>query len=298
MKLFAGSWQPEAGSYKRRQPMSDLGDYRIDRPSESPPEQTGRRSIVGGVIVLILLMAIGGYMWLRGGEDAPPTTTSQPRPMDPVAEPARSLGGQPESIEVPPLGEADPVVRTLVQSLSTHPKVVAWLSTDGLIRNFTVVVNNVANGQTPAKQLSVLKPDGRFATTKAGDGLRIDPASYARYDSLAAAVESIDPQGAARVYATLKPRIEEAQRELGTPQPFDQTLEKALVQLVRTPVDVDTRVQPKGAEAFQYVDPRLESLTNAQKLLLRMGPRNAHIVQEKLKAIGLALGIPAERFES
>jgi hypothetical protein len=278
--------------------MSDLGDYRIDRPSESPPEQTGRRSIVGGVIVLIVLMAIGGYMWFRGGEDAPPTTTSQQKPTEPVDEASRSLGGQPESIDVPPLGESDPVVRTLVRSLSTHPQVVAWLSTDGLIRNFTVVVNNLANGQTPAKHLSVLKPQGRFATTKAGDALRIDPASYSRYDNLAAAVESIDPQGAARVYATLKPRIEEAQRELGTPQPFDQTLEKAIVQLVRTPLDVDTRVQPKGAEAYQYVDPKVESLTNAQKLLLRMGPHNARIVQDKLKAIGLALGIPADRFES
>lgn len=278
--------------------MSDLGDYRIDRPSESPPEQPGNRSIVGGIIVLIVLMAIGGYMWFRGGEDAPPTTTSQPRPMEPIDEASRSLGGEAESVDVPPLGEADPVVRTLVRSLSTHPQVVAWLSTDGLIRNFTVVVNNLASGQTPAKHLSVLKPQGRFATTKTGDALQIDPASYSRYDNLAAAVESIDPHGAARVYATLKPRIEEAQRELGTPQPFDQTLEKALVLLVRTPLDVDTRVQPKGAEVYQYVDPKVESLTNAQKLLLRMGPRNARIVQEKLKAIGLALGIPADRFES
>jgi hypothetical protein len=107
--------------------MSDLGDYRIDRPSESPPEQPDRRPIIGGVIVLILLMAIGGYMWFRGGEDAPPTTTSQPRPMEPIDEASRSLGGQPESIDVPPLGEADPVVRNHLRTQSTQPQVVAWL---------------------------------------------------------------------------------------------------------------------------------------------------------------------------
>ena len=54
---------------------------------------------------------------------------------------------------MPPLGESDPVVRLLVQSISTHPRVLAWLATDGLIRNFTVVVGNIADGRTPARHL-------------------------------------------------------------------------------------------------------------------------------------------------
>ena len=39
-------------------------------------------------------------------------------------------------------------------------------------------------------------------------------------------------------------------------------------------------------------------MTDAQKLLLRMGPANARKVQDKLKAIGLALGIPTTRLGS
>ena len=189
-------------------------------------------------------------------------------------------------------------MRQLVQMMSSHPQVMAWLATDGLIRNFTVVVGNIADGRTPAKQLGVLKPKGPFRTRREADGLHVDPAGYARYDDLANAVASIDAQAAARVYTTLKPRLEEAHRELGATDPFDRTLEEAIVRLVTTPTAVDSRLELKGAEAYRYADPQLESMTDAQKLLLRMGPANARKVQDKLKAIGLALGIPTTRLGS
>jgi hypothetical protein len=40
---------------------------------------------------------------------------------------------------------------------------------------------------------------------------------------------------------------------------------------------------------YELVDPRLEALSPAQKLLLRMGPANARKVQEKLRELGSAL---------
>ena len=55
--------------------------------------------------------------------------------------------------------------------------------------------------------------DARFFAR--GQELHISPRSYERYDYLADAAASIDPAGAARVYSTLKPRIEEAYRDLG-----------------------------------------------------------------------------------
>jgi len=46
---------------------------------------------------------------------------------------------------------------------------------------------------------------------------------------------------------------------------------------------------------YAYADQRLESLTPAQKQLLRTGPRNVRIIQTSLRQIALALGIPPER---
>ena len=57
----------------------------------------------------------------------------------------------------------------------------------------------------------------------------------------------MDPAGAARLYATLKPRIEDAQRDLGSADTFDHTLERAIVALLNTPVlDGSEALKPKG----------------------------------------------------
>ena len=117
----------------------------------------------------------------------------------------------------------------------------------------------------------MLRPSSNFRVIKRGNDIAIDPRSYARYDTLAAAAASMDPAGSARLYATLKPRIEEAARELGDSS-FDRTLERALVQLLSTPaVNDPILLQSKGI-GFGFADPKLENLTVAQKHLLRTGP--------------------------
>jgi len=119
-----------------------------------------------------------------------------------------------------------------------------------------------------------------------------DPRSYDRYNSIADAVSSVDAGGAAKLYATLKPRIEEAYKDRGTPDSFDHTLERAIVSLLSTPaVDATERLKQKGI-GYGYADERLESLTAAQKQLLRMGPRNVRVIKAKLRDIAIALGIP------
>jgi hypothetical protein len=96
------------------------------------------------------------------------------------------------------------------------------------------------------------------------------------------------------LYATLRPRIEEAYRDLGYPdQPFDRTLQRAIVMLLDTPdVNGPVRVEPKGI-GYAFADHLLEALSGPQKELLRTGPRNVRVIQAKLRDIAVALGIPA-----
>jgi hypothetical protein len=208
------------------------------------------------------------------------------------------LGGGATPIDLPPLDQTDALVRELVKALSGHASVAAWLMTDGLIRNFVVVVANIADGKSPARHLQSLRPSGPFSTMSRDGQLYIDPRGYQRYDGVAAAVGSIDAAGASQLYAQLKPRIEEAYRELGYPEPsFDRTLERAIVALLATPVPegaVRVRVEEEGI-GYSFADVRLERLTAAQRQLLRMGPKNEAAVQASLRAIALALGVPPGR---
>jgi hypothetical protein len=245
--------------------------------------------------VVVALAAAGGYFLLRPTPKS--AAPADPRKQVEVSQRELPLGGQPEAIEVPPLDASDALVRELVTRLSSHPGVAAWLTTDGLIRNFAVVVANIAEARTPAVHLGALRPATRFQVVKRGDALYIDPRSYERYDRVAAAVASIDPAGASRLYATLKPRIEEAYRELGAPDgTFDRALERSIVVLLKTPViDEPIQVEAQGGTGFGYVMPALEGLSAPQKQLLRAGPRNVRTIQSALRAIATALGIPEDR---
>jgi hypothetical protein len=211
-------------------------------------------------------------------------------------EPVRPLGGEAAPVALPPLDESDDVVADLVKKLSSHPRVLAWLTTDGLVRNFAVVVLNVAEGKAPAAMVRPLRPSAPFRVIERNGGVHIDSRSYERYASLAEAVASLDAQGSAALYSTVKPRLEEAHRELGELDvSFDRTLERAIVLLLQTPIaDGQLRVEPHGV-GYGFADPKLERLTAAQKQLLRMGPENARRIQAKLREIALALGIPPER---
>jgi DUF3014 family protein len=276
--------------------MADLRDYELLKTDDPLGTERTARSRVW-IVAIVLCAAIGAavyFFYVR--RPAPPAPVAVAKPVE-TEVPVRPLGGDAEPVAVPPLDESDPLVRELARKITSHPSVLAWLATNGLIRNFTVVVSNVAEGVTPAKQLRALRPAPAFAVVERSGQMFIDPRSYQRYDAIADAVASIDPPGASRLYATLKPRIGEAYGQLGMPpNSFDAALERAIVALLQTPVvDGPVRVEPKGGTGYRYADPRLEGLTAAQRHLLRTGPRNVRKIQSGLRQLAIALGIPPGR---
>jgi hypothetical protein len=275
--------------------MTDDWDGELRQGPEGEPTLPARPRRRWIAVVLVVVAAIVAVYFV-GRKTAPFETAGQPGAAVSGADTAAPLGGEPAAVDVPALDRSDALVRELVTQLSSHPEIARWLATDGLIRNFTVVVENVADGMSPITHLGRLRPSEGFAVADRGEDLTIDPRSYQRYDRLADAFGSLDPAGSARLYAILKPRIEEAHRDLGSPDPtFDRTLERAIVHLLEVPVIGESpAVEPQGI-GYGFADPRLQALTASQKHLLRMGPRNVRIVQRTLRSLALALGIPAER---
>jgi hypothetical protein len=262
-----------------------------------PVESTHRGLKIAAAGVIVIAVAAGGYFVYKNRPVSAPASApavAAPAAAQP-ADAATPLGAEVAPIDLPPLDQSDDVVRTLVGELSSHPTVAAWLATDNLIRNFTVVVANIAAGESAVRQVPALKPRGGFQVEERGEDLVVNSRSYSRYLPLATAATSINAEGAAKLYSSLKPRIEEAYAELGQTNTFDQTLERAIVLLLRTPVpNGRVSVEPNGVN-YRFADPALEKLTPSQKLLIRFGPDNQRAVQTSLRNIALALGIPGER---
>lgn len=271
--------------------MDELSEYELQKSDDesAPAAPATPKSRVGWMVAAVILAAgVPAYLWFPRSEPATTASTTPTIAYRPLPAPVNATS----AIDVPPLDQTDALVRRLVETLSSHPRVMSWLATNNLIRTFTVAVENIDTGATPARHLRVLRPAGPFRIVENGEAVHIDARSHDRYNSLADAVASIDAEGAASLYATLRPRFDEAYRDLGHQGPFDAALERAIATLVRVPNPrADALLVHKGA-LNAFADPRLEELTAAQKQLLRMGPRNVLIVQEKLREIASALGLP------
>lgn len=278
--------------------MTDLNDLKLDKWQGSLEPEPRRKGWILAIVAAVLL-AVGGsgflyFYWKRAPPAPADVRTATEQAIAPTA-PARPLPEAGETIDLPPLDETDPIVRELVARLSSHPTVAAWLATDQLIRNFTVVVENISSGRTPAAHLGKVRPVGSFQVREDRGGLWIDPRSYRRYDRYADAVSGLDARGAARLYATLRPRLVDGYRDLGHPDGnVDQALERAIIELLKTPIVEGDVALASRTVAYEFADPRLQSLSSAQRQFLRMGPRNVRLIQAKLREVAPFLGIPAE----
>ena len=282
-----------------------LEDFDFEQPSHEdapiilpvPAESSYNWLTIAGAVMLVVAVATTGYLVFRNRQVAAPPNASAATPAPAATEVSKGLGADGPAIDLPPLDESDDVVRGLVKELSSNPSVAAWLMTRNLIRNFTVVVSNIAAGEPAARQVTVLRPKGAFQVEDRGEDLFINSRGYSRYLPLATAASSVNPGDAAKLYTMLKPRIDEAYAELGQAgTTFDQTLERAIVLLLKTPVpEGRVPVEPNGAVGYRFANPVLEKLTPTQKLLIRFGPDNQRAVQTSLRNIALALGIPPDR---
>ena len=193
------------------------------------------RTIIGiFVVLLVVVIAAFAWWWLgRGGDQevqavVPATPTPAPVPTPSLEERlSAKLSGT-------TLSTSDAVVRELAAALSANPKLAAWLVNEDLIRRFTAAVDNIAAGNRPNDQLEFLRPQKGFKVKSASDGtFVIDPASYQRYDVVAAVVASLDTEGTVALYRELLPLIDDAYAEISPPgRSFNDRLEKAFDQLL------------------------------------------------------------------
>ncbi len=277
--------------------MQDLGDPHGPRRATSSPNPTSlrrRRGSGGGgkvALVVLALLLVGGVAWyfLRGDDTAePPVATA---PGTPAPTPPPSLPQAPP-LELPELSASDAFLRNVLARLSNHPQFAAWLVPNDLVHRFVGAVVDLAGRSTPAEHVRYLQPTQPFTTQVVDGRTVIAESSYGRFDLLAAVAASIDPAGTAQLFTQLLPLMEEAYAELGIPDiSFLETLELAIGNVL----SVEVRDGPFEVEAHEGVyvfrDPALEELRGLDRQLMRMGPRNARLIQSSLRAVAEELGL-------
>jgi Protein of unknown function (DUF3014) len=236
-----------------------------------------KRSWTPIAVAVVVVAAAGVGYWYLKRPQAPPPPPAQPQAQAP----------RPADAPLPPPEKSDAQMRKDLASLSSMPEWARWLGVSDLLDRFVVFVDNVAEDVSPRKQLD-------FISVQPQKSERLDTS---RYDRIVAVIASVDAKGAAQVVRDMHPLLESAYRKLGYPdRKFDQVAAKALQRIIDAPVvEKPPRLVPKGANNFGFEEEKLEAQGPVEKLLVRMGPRNTRILQDKARELAAALDLRVAR---
>ena len=242
------------------------------------------------VILVALAIAVWYFLFSPDVPEAPPAPPPTEAPPSPTPTPGTQERLS-ERLKGVTLENADDAVRPLAGDLSDRPELAVWLGEEDLLRRAVAAVHNVAAGGSPVAHLEFLRPTERFKVREEDGVVTIDRSSWQRYDAVVAVFTSVDTERLVTLYRELEPLLQEAHDEISPPgETFKGRLVAAIDHLLEVPVPEDDEIEVRQkVVTYEYVDPELEGLSEAQRQLLRLGPRNVRQVQAKLRDVRAAL---------
>ncbi|MDF0533317.1 DUF3014 domain-containing protein [Shewanella sp. A32] len=277
-------------------------------------QASGGNGVIWVLALLVIVLAGGGWYYLTKDESAtetpqqseeqaavslPDTAPEQPLQTDaPVPEPeaqpqptaaapqAQEEAAKPAAEQLPALADSDKFVHDKVVQMADGMNINPLLNDSDMVRQFVVFVDNLAQGELARKTSPMKAPTQKFTVSDITNKTYLDPDSYHRYDVYADFLSGLDDNQLLATYKQMSPLLEQAFAELGYPNmTFNQRLHQAMKVLLGTPI-VDEPIELYSISVnYKFVDPKLEALPNAQKLLIRMGPDNTRKIKKVLRQL-------------
>ncbi|MBO1897272.1 DUF3014 domain-containing protein [Shewanella sp. BF02_Schw] len=207
-------------------------------------------------------------------DDVVPTGDSETSSEAVVAEP------------LPALAESDDFVEAKTLAIANGMKIAPMILKKDIARQFVVFVDNLAQGDIVRKASPLKGPDTQFTVSEITNKTYLNPDGYHRYDLYANFIAGLSEKDLVTTYTELKPLFAEAFTELGYSDiDFDKRMQQAFSMIASAPIIEDPIELSSISVNYKYVDPNLEALPNAQKLLIRMGPDNTRKIKEAVKKL-------------
>lgn len=270
---------------------------------DEPPAASGTGKLILTIaIVIALAAAVIAWLWVnqQGSEPTPiepPKVVETVEPEQPQQQPLDPLPQElPETVELEVVEEQVilPELATstadVLEQLQLAQQDTSALTSDQLIRDAVVFIDNLRNGVVVRDKAGIEGPRNAFRVLEQNDKLYIDPRSYDRYNTLVDWFVSLDTTVLVTMMERYRPLIAAALAEIGYPDTTpEQVLLDAIAVLNNTPA-VGTVVElTDDTVMYRFADPALEALPDAQKQMLRLGPDNIRRVKLKLAAIQTAI---------
>ena len=226
-----------------------------------------------------------------------PSVEPAPMPIEAQA-PAAPIAAPPVT-EVQPKIPPAPVVseetgdqyaRESIDAVNGGKALAQFVAGDYVVERAVAIIDALRRGEVPYKLLPVGKPSTTFPISDNGLRVTLDTAGFSRYDGFAQWVGGLNTPALVSLLNDYEMIATQALTRMGVTD-FDirSAVLAATTQILSTPqVAVDAELMRREAN-WVYMDPELEALSSLQKQVLRMGPENAGIVQQKARDIRGAL---------
>ena len=179
---------------------------------------------------------------------------------------------------------ADDYARQIIDTVNGGKALTQFVAGDYIVERSVAIIDAMRRGEVPYKLLPVGRPSKTFPINDNGLRVTMDPAGFSRYDGFAQWVNSIDVSAVVGLMRDYDAIATKALAQMGVSD-FDiqSAVLAATTEILATPI-VPSDVELMKQEAnWVFMDPELEALSAVQKQLLRMGPANSAIIQQKAR---------------
>lgn len=266
--------------------------------TESDAEEAFRRKVIWGSAAIVVLGVAGAVFYYRyhAAVPAPPPQVEPAHPAPPPPETATEpairnpVPAASDNKPLPALNDSDPEVRESLTGLLGARSVSQFLVPENIVRHVVVTVDNLPRKKVAVDLRPVKSTPGGTVTVSQGDIVTLGSANFDRYAPLIKVVRNTDMSMLATLYFRMYPLFQQSYEDLGYPgQYFNDRLVEVIDDMLRAP-EIAGPIQLTQPKVFyEYADPKLESLSAGQKLMLRMGPANEAVMKAKLREFRKAI---------
>ncbi|CAA9892963.1 conserved hypothetical protein [Candidatus Methylobacter favarea] len=274
-------------------------------------DQTRDKKPAGIIVVMatiFIILAGGGWLYfnkLKQEEAAVPETKALTIPPDSGETDADVSAPEPAPEEIPYDTEAwregatmqeqrfvlpdllgsDRPFREAINSVS--PGLSPWLNTDQLIRKYMLIANDFSQGAWLERHMRFLKQAQPFKVELIDGVMFMSDKGYQRYDKLAAAIDAIDVRAAMSVYKKFRPLMLQVFDEFSYPaeHQLEDIFSKAAAEILAAPIIEEPIALVRPSVRYKFADKKLEALSPVSKQMIRMGPENTRIIQNKVRLL-------------
>jgi len=261
-------------------------------------------------IIIAAIIAFVIYYYVFAADDNNVIDTAVPTVIAPVEEPVLEIEVTPEiiasdiateqveeditdiepEIVLPTLDESDTWFSTKLPTLTWRKELLKLVVTEDMIRRFVVFTDNFSQGTLAYEHTPLITPNAKFTAveeqTTNGIKFQWDESSARRFSNYVDLLRSMDSEMLVQWYVELKPLIDQAYGELGYPeQDFTEVLHNAITKVLDMEIPKTQPELERPSVMYKYKDESLESLDDAEKLLLRLGKENLLVIKSVMLEI-------------